>query len=118
MHTIDYQSIGLEKFGNSAQYYERQIATWTRNYKMAETHTIQSANHLMEWLPKNVPASTKHDRATIVHGDYKMDNVVFHPTENRVIAVLDWECTCFFLLVKTTFLQCCYNSVDCGPSIG
>ncbi|KAF0981852.1 hypothetical protein FDP41_011713 [Naegleria fowleri] len=72
-------------------YYERQIATWTRQYLASETHENDSMNRLMKWLPKNIPKETESDKLTIVHGDYKFDNVIYHPTENRIIAVLDWE---------------------------
>lgn len=65
LHMIKYAEIGLDRFGSSSNYYERQIATWTRNYRMSETSKIESMDQLIEWLPKNIPPSTS---ASIVHG--------------------------------------------------
>jgi len=106
LHTVDYKQFDLlkslfaPKSGQSSPtsenntYYDRQIATWTRQYLSSETHEIESMNRLIKWLPQNIPQETRTDKLTIVHGDFKFDNVIFHPTENRVIAVLDWElCT-------------------------
>ena len=72
-------------------YYERQITTWTRQYVASETHENETMNRLIKWLPQNIPQETLTESSCITHGDYKFDNVIFHPTENRVIAVLDWE---------------------------
>ena len=88
LHTTDYKAIGLETYGKPANYIARQIERWSRQYKLAETETIPAMDHLIEWLPKNIPAE---DETTIVHGDYRMDNMIFHPTEARVLGVLDWE---------------------------
>jgi alkylation response protein AidB-like acyl-CoA dehydrogenase/aminoglycoside phosphotransferase (APT) family kinase protein len=89
LHSIKYKDIGLEGYGKPNQYFERQLSTWTRQYKASETHEIPAMENLMKWLNENLP---KDDgQSCIVHGDYKMDNIIFHPTENRVLAVLDWE---------------------------
>ena len=88
LHAADYKAIGLESFGKPGNYFGRQIERWTKQYKMSETEKIPAMDNLIEWLPKNIPPG---DETTIVHGDYRLDNMIFHPTEARVLAVLDWE---------------------------
>ena len=88
LHTIDYKAIGLETYGKPGNYFERQIDRWTRQYKASETEHIPAMEHLIEWLPQHIPAG---EQTTIVHGDYRLDNMIFHPTEPRILAVLDWE---------------------------
>jgi aminoglycoside phosphotransferase (APT) family kinase protein len=88
LHQVDYGKRALGDYGKPGNYFARQIARWTRQYQASETEAIESMNRLIEWLPGHVPA---HDETTIVHGDFRLDNLVFHPTEPRVIAVLDWE---------------------------
>ncbi len=88
LHSIGYKAIGLEGYGKPGNYFARQIDRWTKQYKAAETEHIPAMESLMEWLPQNIPAG---DLTTIVHGDYRLDNVIFHPTEARILAVLDWE---------------------------
>jgi aminoglycoside phosphotransferase (APT) family kinase protein len=88
LHNTDYKAIGLEDFGRQGNYMSRQIDRWTKQYKASETQHIDSVERLIEWLPKTVPAD---DQTSIVHADYRLDNMVIHPTEARVIAVLDWE---------------------------
>jgi aminoglycoside phosphotransferase (APT) family kinase protein len=88
LHTIDYKGIGLETYGKPGNYFGRQIDRWTRQYKASETEHIPAMEHLIEWLPQHIPAG---EQTTIVHGDYRLDNMIFHPTEPRILAVLDWE---------------------------
>jgi aminoglycoside phosphotransferase (APT) family kinase protein len=88
LHRVDYGAIGLGDYGKPGNYFQRQIDRWSRQYKASETEPIEAMDRLIEWLPKNLPAG---DATTIVHGDYRLDNMVFHPTEPRVLAVLDWE---------------------------
>jgi aminoglycoside phosphotransferase (APT) family kinase protein len=88
LHNTDYQAIGLEGYGRTGNYMARQIDRWTKQYKASETEHIEAIERLIEWLPRTCPDD---DQTTIVHGDYRMDNMVMHPTEPRVIAVLDWE---------------------------
>jgi aminoglycoside phosphotransferase (APT) family kinase protein len=88
LHRIDYRSIGLEEFGKPGNYIERQITRWTKQYQASETERIEAMDNLIAWLPKNIPPSAA---TTVVHGDYRLDNTIFHPTEPRVLAVLDWE---------------------------
>jgi aminoglycoside phosphotransferase (APT) family kinase protein len=88
LHLIDYRAVGLESFGRPGSYIERQIARWTKQYRASETERVDAMDSLIEWLPKNIPPETG---TTIVHGDYRLDNTIFHPAEPRILAVLDWE---------------------------
>jgi aminoglycoside phosphotransferase (APT) family kinase protein len=88
LHGIDYKAVGLEDFGKAGSYIERQVGRWSKQYLASETVKIEAMDRLIDWLPKNVPAASE---TTIVHGDYRLDNTVFHPTEPRILAVLDWE---------------------------
>jgi aminoglycoside phosphotransferase (APT) family kinase protein len=88
LHNTDYVKIGLEDYGKPGNYMARQVDRWTKQYKASETVHIPEIERLIEWLPKTVP---QQERTSIVHGDYRLDNMIFHPTEPRVIAVLDWE---------------------------
>ena len=88
LHNTDWKAAGLEGFGKEGDYVARQIHRWTKQYKASETEHIEDMEKLIEWLPENIPPG---DTTTIVHGDYRLDNMVLHPTEPKVIAVLDWE---------------------------
>ena len=88
LHMYDPQAIGLGDFGKPGNYFARQVDRWTKQYRASETQHIPEFEKLAEWLPKTVPPQ---DRVSIVHGDYRLDNMIFHPTEPRVQAVLDWE---------------------------
>uniref|UniRef100_A0AAQ5Z610 Acyl-CoA dehydrogenase family member 11 n=1 Tax=Amphiprion ocellaris TaxID=80972 RepID=A0AAQ5Z610_AMPOC len=89
LHSLDLASLNLEGYGRGAGYCRRQVSTWTKQYKAAAHKDIPAMNELSDWLMKNLPASDSE--VTLVHGDFRVDNLVFHPTEARVIAVLDWE---------------------------
>jgi aminoglycoside phosphotransferase (APT) family kinase protein len=88
LHATDYQKVGLAEFGKPGNYFARQIDRWSKQYKLSETETIDEMNRLIEWLPATIPAG---ERTSIVHGDYRLDNLILHQSEPRVIAVLDWE---------------------------
>ena len=88
LHMVDYNAIGLASFGKPGNYFGRQIDRWTKQYKASETEKIEEMDALIEWLPKNIPPG---DETSIVHGDYRLDNMIFHPTEPRILAILDWE---------------------------
>ena len=89
LHAIDYQSSDLGDFGRPGKYVARQIARWSRQYLAdSEAGRDRHMDGLLEWLPANIPA---HDETALVHGDFRSDNVIFHSTEPRIIAVLDWE---------------------------
>lgn len=88
LHSVDYRAVGLEDFGKPGNYIARQVTRWSKQYRASETETIEAMDRLIEWLPENLPADRP---ATLVHGDYRLDNMIIHPTEPKVIAVLDWE---------------------------
>ncbi|MBU3711206.1 MAG: phosphotransferase family protein [Limnohabitans sp.] len=91
LHSVPYAERGLENFGKPGNYFERQIGRWSKQYIASITQPIPEMDKLMEWLPANMPDSARDGRTSIVHGDYRLDNMMFHPTEPRVLAVLDWE---------------------------
>jgi aminoglycoside phosphotransferase (APT) family kinase protein len=88
LHSVDYQGLGLSDFGKPGNYFARQIGRWSRQYVSAKTDQIDSMESLMNYLPQNVPSD---DITCLVHGDYRMENMLFHPTEPRILALLDWE---------------------------
>jgi len=88
LHSVDYVAAGLSDFGKPGQYVARQVARWTQQYRAAETEKIDAVERLIEWLPRHIPAD---EQTAIVHGDFRLDNTIFHPTEPRILAVLDWE---------------------------
>ncbi|GAB5576843.1 acyl-CoA dehydrogenase family member 11 isoform X1 [Prionailurus iriomotensis] len=89
LHSLNVQSLQLEGYGRGAGYCKRQVSTWIEQYKAAAHQDILAMNQLFHWLMKNLPDNDNEEN--LIHGDYKLDNIVFHPTESRVIAVLDWE---------------------------
>lgn len=88
LHSVDYKAAGLGDYGKEGNYVGRQIARWTRQCQESALPVGEAMHQLMEWLPAHLPAG---DETTLVHGDYRLDNLIFHPTEARVIGVLDWE---------------------------
>ena len=88
LHSFDYAAMGLDDFGKPGNYFARQISRWSGQYRASETRTIEAMDRLIEWLPAHIPDD---DSASIVHGDFRLDNMIVHPDEPRVIAVLDWE---------------------------
>lgn len=88
LHRVDYAALGLADYGKPGQYIARQISRWTQQYRASETEHIAAMDQLIDWLPQHIPQG---EETAIVHGDYRLDNVVFHPTEPRILAVLDWE---------------------------
>ena len=88
LHSIDYRAIGLEDFGKPGNYIGRQVERWSKQYRASETQRIEAMDNLIGWLPKNIPPEAG---TTVVHGDFRLDNTIFHPTEARILAVLDWE---------------------------
>ena len=88
LHSVDYAAVGLSDYGKPGRYIERQVARWTQQYRASETETIDAVERLIEWLPRHIPAD---EETGIVHGDFRLDNAIFHPHEPRILAVLDWE---------------------------
>ncbi len=88
LHTIDYRAVGLEDFGKPGNYVGRQIARWSKQYEAAKTGVVEAMDDLIAWLPHHVPAG---DETAIAHGDFRLENMICHPSEPRIVAVLDWE---------------------------
>ena len=88
LHEVDFAAVGLGDFGKPGNYYARQVARWGQQYLAARTDEIEAMDRLMAWLPEHIPPG---DETTIAHGDYRVENLIFHPTEPRVVAVVDWE---------------------------
>ena len=88
LHTVDWQALGLADFGKPGNYFARQIHRWTQQYRASETEKIEAMERLIAWMPEHIPPG---DETTLVHGDFRLGNVIIHPSEPRVAAVLDWE---------------------------
>jgi aminoglycoside phosphotransferase (APT) family kinase protein len=116
LHNTDYEKIGLGDFGKPGAYVARQISRWTKQYQLSETETIEEMNKLIEWLPKHLPPEGK---PSIVHGDYRLDNMILHPKEPRVLAVIDWElCTIGDPLADFTYHLMQWLMMPGGSSAG
>lgn len=89
LHSVDVDKVGLGDYGKPGNYFERQIGRWSKQYRATETETVAEMEWLMTWLPANVPEDD--GRVALVHGDFRLDNMMFHPTEPRVLALVDWE---------------------------
>jgi aminoglycoside phosphotransferase (APT) family kinase protein len=89
LHNVDIDKVGLADYGRPGNYFERQLARWTKQYRASETRHIVAMETLLTWLPANMPEDD--GSVSLVHGDYRLDNMIFHPTRPRVVAVLDWE---------------------------
>jgi aminoglycoside phosphotransferase (APT) family kinase protein len=88
LHHVDWQAAGLADFGRVGRYYTRQIARWSKQWTLSKTREIPNIDRLIVWLGENIPDESA---TTISHGDFRIGNLMFHPTEPRVVAVLDWE---------------------------
>ncbi|MCA9532428.1 MAG: phosphotransferase [Myxococcales bacterium] len=88
IHSVDVDAVGLGDFGKQGEYVARQVSRWTTQYRASETSVIETMEKLLAYLPAHVPSD---DRTTLAHGDYRLDNLIFHPSEPRVLAVIDWE---------------------------
>ncbi|MBN3308033.1 ACD11 dehydrogenase, partial [Amia calva] len=89
LHSLDLSALDLKNYGKGSGYCERQVLTWTKQYRAAAHTDIPAMDKLIDWLSSNLPSNDSE--VTLVHGDFRLDNVIFHPTETRVLAVLDWE---------------------------
>lgn len=115
LHSVDYAAIGLADYGKPGNFFERQIGRWTKQYRASETEKVAAMDNLIEWLPAHIPAG---DESSIVHGDYRMDNLMFHPTEPRVLAVLDWELSTLGHPLADFAYHCMAWVMPPGPSRG
>src|SRR5215813_11441037 len=107
LHLVDWQAVGLSEFARPGNYYVRQINRWTRQWQDSKTRENPSIDRLAEWLPQHIPPG---DETTICHGDFRLDNMIFHPTEPRVIGILDWELSTLGHPLADLAYNCiCYN---------
>jgi len=88
LHQVDYRATGLESFGRPGNYLQRQIERWSKQYRLSETERIEAMDNLIAWLPQNIPTE---DATSIVHGDYRLDNMIFAADAPKILAVIDWE---------------------------
>lgn len=92
LHQVNIHACGLSDYGRPGNYFERQIGRWSKQYVASITEPIQEMDNLMKWLPEHIPEQAKNEKLiSIVHGDFRLDNLMFHPTESKVLAILDWE---------------------------
>ena len=92
LHTVNFAERGLGAYGKPGNFFERQIGRWSKQYVASITQPIEEMDKLMDWLPRNIPEMGRAENmVSVVHGDYRLDNLMFHPTEPRIVAVLDWE---------------------------
>jgi len=89
LHSVDIDTAGLGDYGRPGNYFERQVSRWSNQYRASETETIPAMEKLIEWLPAHMP--TDDGRVALAHGDFRLDNMMFHPNESRVLALVDWE---------------------------
>ncbi len=89
LHSVNIDTVGLSDFGRPGSYFERQLARWSKQYRTSETEHIEAMEVLMTWLQENMPADD--GKVALVHGDFRMDNMIFHPKKPRVLAIVDWE---------------------------
>ncbi len=104
LHSVNIDAVGLSDFGKPGNYFERQVGRWTRQYLAAETETIEPMNELIRWLPEHMPADD--GQVALVHGDYRLDNMIIHPRESRILAIVDWELSTLGHPVADLAYQC------------
>ncbi|MDB5770227.1 MAG: aminoglycoside phosphotransferase [Burkholderia sp.] len=115
LHQVDYEAVGLGGYGKPGNYLQRQVTRWTGQYRASETERIEAVENLIAWLPQHIPAS---DETRIVHGDFRIDNVIFHPTEPRILAVLDWELSTLGHPLADFAYHCMTWRMQPGPARG
>lgn len=115
LHQVKIDAVGLQDFGKAGNYFERQITRWTKQYRASQTSVLAEMEELINWLPAHVP---KSDETTVVHGDFRLDNLIFHPTESRVLAVLDWELSTLGHPVADFAYHCLVWVMPPGPARG
>jgi len=91
LHGVEQDAVGLGDYGRPSNYMSRQVARWTRQYRASETEAVASMDALIDWLPAHLPGPSGGRETAIAHGDFRLDNLIFHPTEPRALALIDWE---------------------------
>jgi aminoglycoside phosphotransferase (APT) family kinase protein len=119
LHSVDVKAAELENYGKPGNYFERQIGRWTKQYQASITQPIPEMDRLIDWLPAHMPASARDEsQVSIVHGDFRLDNLMFHATEPRAIAVLDWELSTIGHPLADLSYHCMSWHVEPGQSGG
>jgi aminoglycoside phosphotransferase (APT) family kinase protein len=113
LHRVDYQAVGLGDFGKPGSYFARQIGRWTKQYRASETGTLEAMDALIEWLDANLPEDD--GRVGLVHGDYRIDNLIFAADRPRIAAVLDWELSTLGHPFSDLAYQCMQWRMPVGP---
>jgi len=119
VHSIDVEAAGLSDYGKPGNYFERQVSRWTGQYRASETKTIAEMDRVINWLQENTPADD--GRVALVHGDFRLDNMIFHRSEPRVLALVDWELSTLGHPFADLAYQCMQWRVDGGgiiPGLG
>ena len=119
LHDIKPTDVGLDGYGYPGNYFARQVSRWSEQYRSSETATIKEMDRLIEWLPANLPGDD--GSVSLIHGDYRMDNIMFHASEERVIALLDWELSTLGHPYADLAYQCMQWRFDCNevlPGLG
>ena len=120
LHSVDIDAVGLSDYGKPGNYYARQYKRWSQQYRASETETISAMNRLIDWLPGHMPPDD--GRVALTHGDFRLDNFIFHPEEPRIIAVVDWELSTLGHPYADLAYQCMQwhlpNDSDMLPGLG
>jgi len=116
LHQVDVAAVGLADFGKPGNYFERQLGRWTKQYRAAETETIPAMEQLMAWLPGRLPADD--GRVALIHGDYRLDNMIFAKDRPEVLAVLDWELSTLGHPFSDIAYQCMQLRIPADPNLG
>lgn len=115
LHDVEVDAVGLGDFGRAGNYFERQISRWSKQYKASETTRIDAMDKLMQWLPANMPDDD--GMVSLIHGDYRIDNIIFHADESRAVALLDWELSTLGHPYADLAYQCMQLRVDRDDAI-
>jgi len=115
LHQVDIDAVGLSDFGKPGDYFARQISRWTQQYVASQTDTIAEMDAVIDWLPANLPADD--GRVSLVHGDYRLDNMIFKPSEPRIAALLDWELSTLGHPLADLAYQCMQLRMDPGKHL-
>ncbi len=116
LHQVDVAAVGLADFGKPGNYFERQVNRWVKQYRASETERIEAMETLMEWLPGRMPADD--GRVALIHGDYRLDNLMFAKDRPEIIAVLDWELSTLGHPFADIAYQCMQLRIPANPDLG
>ena len=115
LHDVEVDAVGLGDFGRAGNYFERQVSRWSKQYKASETTRIDAMDTLMQWLPANMPVDD--GMVSLIHGDYRLDNIIFHADECKAVALLDWELSTLGHPYADLAYQCMQLRVDRDDAI-